>query len=231
MPSPYHEDHDSYLNNYLKTGDRKVIGIGRQVSAMRKDGTIFPMDLSVNEMNFNGNRMFVGTIRDTSEAFAAAQALHVSNTLKSAILASTEYLIVATGIDGTVMVFNEAAENALGYTAEEVVGKQNPALWHDPSEIAARAQVLSDELGETVEPGFDVFRRKVDIEGTDENEWSFIRRDGSRFPALLAVTPLRDEEQRTTGYLGVILDITKRKEMDRLKSDFVSIVSHELRTP
>ena len=198
---------------------------------MRKNGSVFPIDLTVNEMNLDGQRMFVGTIRDTSEAVAAAQALHESNTLMSAILASTEYLIVATEIDGTVMMFNEAAENALGYTAEEVVGKQSPALWHDPSEVVERAKLLSDELGETIEPGFDVFTRKVDMTGTDENEWSFIRRDGSRFPALLAVTPLRDEEQRMTGYLGVILDITKRKEMDRLKADFVSTVSHELRTP
>ncbi|MGJ8569275.1 MAG: CHASE domain-containing protein [Hoeflea sp.] len=231
MPSPYHENHDGYLNNYLETGDRKVIGIRRQVMAMRKNGDTFPIDLTVNEMNLDGRQMFVGTIRDTSKAVAAAQALHEYNTLMSAILASTEYLIVATEIDGTVMMFNEAAENALGYTAEEVVGKHSPALWHDPLEVVERAQVLSDELGETIEPGFDVFRRKVDIKGTDENEWSFIRRDGTRFPALLAVTPLRDEQQQLTGYLGVILDITKRKEMDRLKSDFVSIVSHELRTP
>ncbi|WP_340159432.1 CHASE domain-containing protein [uncultured Hoeflea sp.] len=231
MPPPYHDAHDGFLKNYLNTGEQKVIGLGRQVVGRRKDGSVFPMDLAVNEMKLDGRRMFVGTIRDTSEAVAAAQALHESDTLKTAILASTEYLIVATEMDGTVMVFNEAAEKALGYTAEEVVGKQTPALWHDPSEIVERAKVLTEELGETVEPGFEVFRRKVDLDGTEENEWSFIRRDGTRFPALLAVTPLRDEDQQMTGYLGVILDITKRKEMDRLKSDFVSIVSHELRTP
>ena len=231
MPPPYHDAHDGYLRHYLSTGERKVIGTGRQVVGKRKNGSVFPMDLTVNEMNLDGRRMFVGTIRDTSEAVAAAQALHESNTLMSAILASTEYLIVATEMDGTVMMFNEAAEKALGYTAEEVVGKQTPALWHDPKEVVERAKALTDELGETVEPGFDVFRRKVDLMGTEENEWSFIRRDGTRFPALLAVTPLRDEDQQMTGYLGVILDITKRKEMDRLKSDFVSIVSHELRTP
>jgi len=231
MPPPYHDAHDGFLKNYLNTGEQKVIGVGRQVVGRRKDGSVFPMDLAVNEMKLDGRRMFVGTIRDTSEAVAAAQALHESDTLKTAILASTEYLIVATGMDGTVMVFNEAAEKALGYTAEEVVGKQTPALWHDPLEIVERAKVLSEELGETIEPGFEVFRRKVDLVGTEENEWSFIRRDGTRFPALLAVTPLRDEEQQMTGYLGVILDITKRKEMDSLKADFVSTVSHELRTP
>ncbi|SOE17128.1 PAS domain S-box-containing protein [Hoeflea halophila] len=231
MPAPYHEELDAFLRNYQRTDERKFAGTQRQVSAIRRDGTEFPIDLTVNEMRLDGERMFVGTIRDTSEAVAAAKDLHESNTLKSAILASTEYLIVATELDGTVMMFNEAAESALGYTAEEVVGKQTPSLWHDPAEVARRAQELTEELGETVEPGFGVFTRKVDLVGTDENEWTFIRKDGTRFPVLLAVTPLRDAEQRATGYLGVILDITKRKEMDRLKADFVSTVSHELRTP
>ncbi|MEM5492643.1 CHASE domain-containing protein [Hoeflea sp. AS16] len=231
MPMPYRADHDGYLNRYLTSGERKIIGTDRQVSASRKDGSVFPIDLSVNEMNLDGKRTFVGTIRDTSEAVAAAQALHESNTLKSAILASTEYMIIATDLHGNVMVFNEAAETVLGYTAEEVVGKQTPALWHDQTEVMERAQALSTELGVPVEPGFEVFTRKTDLHGIDENEWTYIRKDGSHLPVELTVTPMRDETQQITGYLGVILDITKRKEIDRLKSDFVSIVSHELRTP
>jgi len=231
MPSPYHDAHDGYLNNYLKTGDRKVIGIGRQVSAMRKDGTIFPMDLSVNEMDFNGTRMFVGTIRDTSEAVAAAHALRESNTLQSAVLASTAYMIIASDIDGKIVIFNEAAEYALGYSAEEVLGQQMPGIWHDPEQVAERAKVLSRELGESVTQDFKALMRKVDKFGIDENEWTYIRKDGSRFPVLATVTSLRNEDQEITGYLGVIVDLTKQKEIERLKSDFISIVSHELRTP
>jgi len=231
MPTPYHADHDGYMSRYLSEGDPKVIGLGRQVSAMRKDGSVFPIDLSVNEMVLDEKRMFVGTIRDTSAAVAAAQALRESNTMKSAILASTEYLIIATDLNGNVIVFNEAAEKALGYAADEIIGKQSPALWHDPEEVVERARVLSAEFNNEIEPGFDVFVGKVAVDGIDENEWTYIRRDGSRFPVMLTVTALRDESQTITGYLGVVLDITKRKEIDRLKSDFVSIVSHELRTP
>ncbi|WP_339762791.1 CHASE domain-containing protein [uncultured Hoeflea sp.] len=231
MPAPYHAGHDGYMSRYLTEGDPKVIGLGRQVSAMRKDGSVFPIDLSVNEMVLDEKRMFVGTIRDTSAAVAAAHALRESNTMKSAILSSTEYLIIATDLNGNVVVFNEAAEKALGYSADEIIGKQTPALWHDPAEVGERARVLSAELDSKVEPGFDVFVRKVEIDGIDENEWTYVRRDGSRFPVMLTVTALRDESQAITGYLGVVLDITKRKEIDRLKSDFVSIVSHELRTP
>jgi len=222
---------NEYINHYLKTGEGLAIGTGQQVSARRKDGSIFPMDISVNEMHLDGKRMLVSTLRDTSEAVAAARALSESNALKSAVMASTEYLIIATDLDGKVMVFNEAAEAALGYSAEEIVGKQTPALWHDPSEVEARAAVLTTELGLLVSPGFETFTKYVDVNGIDENEWTYIRQDGTRFPVLLTVTALRNDAHQTTGYLGVIVDLTKRKEIDRLKSDFISIVSHELRTP
>ena len=222
---------DDYISHYLKTGEGLAIGSGQQVSARRMNGSIFPMDLSVNEMHLDGKRMLVSTLRDTSEAVAAARALSESNALKSAVMASTEYMIIATDLEGKVMVFNEAAETALGYSAEEIVGKQTPALWHDPAEIEERARVLTTELGSLVSPGFETFTRNVDANGIDENEWTFIHRDGQRFPVLMTGTALRNDAHQTTGYLGVIMDLTKRREIERLKSDFISIVSHELRTP
>lgn len=79
MPNPYKDKHDGYLSNYLDTGERKVIGIGREVKAQRRDGTIFPMELGVNEMNMSGKRMFVGTIRDISDRKHAEDELIRSN--------------------------------------------------------------------------------------------------------------------------------------------------------
>lgn len=229
MPNP--EAYDRHLEDYLTTGASWVIGVGRQVSSKHRDGSIFPTDLSVNEMNLDGQRMFVATVRDTSEAVAAAQALSESNALQSAVLASTAFMIIATDVDGKIVIFNEAAETALGYTAEEVVGKQTPAILHDTKEVDEKAKVLSVELGEPVSPGFKTLVKKVDKAGIDENEWTYVRKDGSRFPVLVTATALRNDGDKITGYLGVIVDITKQKEIDRLKSDFVSIVSHELRTP
>ena len=138
-----------------------------------------------------------------------------SNRLNSAILSSTAHLIVATDGTGTVVTFNKAAERALGYRAHEVVGKETPALWHDSAEVAHRANALSAELEESVEPGFEVFIRKPLQEGIETREWTLIRRDGSRFPVTSTVTPLCDGGGNVVGYLGVIEDITERKQQQQ----------------
>ncbi|PWW01715.1 PAS domain S-box-containing protein [Hoeflea marina] len=231
MPQPYRSGHDGFLGQYLKTGTRKVIGIGRQVSAMRKDGSVFPIDLSVNEMMLDGTRLFVGTIRDTSEAVVAAQALREASMLRAAILASTENMIVATDMGGKVIVFNDAAAGTLGYFPDQVIGLETPVLWHEPQEIIDRARTLASELDDAIEPGFQTLISKVDAIGVDENEWTCIRKDGSRLPVQSTVTSLHNEAHETTGYLFVMVDLTKRKEVERMKSEFVSIVNHELRTP
>jgi PAS domain S-box-containing protein len=154
-----------------------------------------------------------------------------SNNLNMAILASTPYLVIATDQQGKVITFNQAAEKALGYSADEIVGRETPSLWHDPAEVAARAAALSEELHETVRPGFEVLVSKSLHLGIHSSEWTFIRKDGSRFPGNLTVTTLRDHRGVPTGYLGVVEDITQRSQMERLKNEFISVVSHELRTP
>ena len=138
-----------------------------------------------------------------------------SNSLNNAILSSAASLVVATDRDGTVVLFNKAAEKALGYSAAEVIGRRTPALWHDRDEIAARARELSAELGTSVQPHLDVFfmrGRDLDLES---NECTFIRKDGSRFDVSLTVTSLRGPEGEVVGYLGMSEDITARKQAER----------------
>ncbi|MDO9371181.1 MAG: histidine kinase dimerization/phospho-acceptor domain-containing protein, partial [Gammaproteobacteria bacterium] len=112
-----------------------------------------------------------------------------------------------------------------------MVGKMTPAILHDPEEVKRRAAELSSEMGVSVQPGFEVFVAKARWGIQDENEWTYICKDGTTFPVLLTVTALREPDGTITGFLGIGKDITERKKIDRMKSEFISTVSHELRTP
>ncbi|HBG07869.1 MAG TPA: hybrid sensor histidine kinase/response regulator, partial [Geobacter sp.] len=130
------------------------------------------------------------------------------------ILDNAAYGIISTTTEGIVSSFNRAAERMLGYTADEVVGKLTPVCWHDQEEIARRALQLSEELGETVAPGFEVFAVRLRHNLPEENEWSYIRKDGTRAPMFLSVTALREDSGRITGLLGLIYDLTERKRAE-----------------
>lgn len=130
------------------------------------------------------------------------------------ILDNLAYSIISTTQDGIVTSFNPAAEHLLGYAADEVIGKQTPALWHDAEEVARRAKQLTQELGETITPGFDVFTARPQRNLTEENEWTFIRKDGTYVSVNLSVTALRDESRRISGFVGIIYDLTERKQAE-----------------
>ena len=138
-----------------------------------------------------------------------------SNRLNNAILSSAATLVVATDLDGKVMLFNKAAERALGYSAAEVIGRRTPALWHDREEMSARARKLSAELGRVVEPRLDVFFTRGRDQDVESNECTFVRKDGSRFDVSLTVTTLRGAEGEVVGFLGMSEDITARKQAER----------------
>jgi len=231
MPEPFHGEHDGYLERYRKTGDARIIGIGREVVGKRKDGGVFPMDLAVSECEVSGRRLFNGIVRDVTAQKAAEEELRATTMLQQAILNSANYSIISTTEDGTIVTFNPAAEAMLGYRAEDVVGKCTPAPFHDAQEVVRRAEELSEELGRRIEPGFEVFVAGARRDVPDEREWTYVRKDGSTLPVLLSVTALRDGARKITGFLGIAYDISERKKIDRMKNEFVSTVSHELRTP
>lgn len=140
--------------------------------------------------------------------------LRETSRFQQAILDSANYTIISTTTDGIICTFNSTAEKYLGYKAAEVIGKVTPAIIHDKNEIIHRSQELSHELGITIEPGFETFVAKVRLGEIDEGEWSYIRKDGSRFPVRLSVTAIRDENNEITGFMGIAQDITERKRSE-----------------
>ena len=141
--------------------------------------------------------------------------LREASQLQHAILDAANYTIISVSPEGLIRTINAAAERWLGYSAREIVGKSTPVIFHDPEEVKRRARELSEELGVNIEPGFEVFVAKARLGVPDENEWTYVRKDGSRFPVMSSVTAVRDGEGNLTGFLGIGSDITARKQAEQ----------------
>jgi signal transduction histidine kinase/ActR/RegA family two-component response regulator len=173
------------------------------------------------------------------------EALLKAGALQNAILTSANFSIIATDEKGIIQLFNIGAERMLGYLAAEVVNKIKPSDIHDPQEVLARAQALSVELGTPITPGFEALAFKASRGIEDSYELTYICKDGSRFPAIVSITALRDDNGDIIGYLLIGTDNSVRKQVESelqnakavaekanlAKSDFLSSMSHELRTP
>ena len=149
----------------------------------------------------------------TAPTVAAVTTLK-TGALQSAIFNSANFSSIATDAKGVIQIFNVGAERMLGYNASEVMNKITPADISDPQEVIARAKALSVELGTSITPGFEalVFKASRGIE--DIYELTYIRKDGSRFPAVVSVTALRDAQDAIIGYLLIGTDNTARKQVE-----------------
>lgn len=168
-----------------------------------------------------------------------------SNQYLQAILESAPYTIIATDCDGLIKMFNHHAEKELQYSASEMIDLSTPEIFHLKSEIIERSNVLTKDLGYSVKPGFDVFVEKIRNGGVDEQEWTYVRKDGASFSALLSITAVKDNVGNTVGYMAISRDMSERRNFERkieeakqhaeqaneAKSLFLANMSHEIRTP
>ena len=167
------------------------------------------------------SELFLLAMEDTTARKQAEKALVKAEALQNAIFNSANFSSIATDAKGVIQIFNVGAERMLGYAAADVMNKITPADISDPQEVIARAKALSVELGTPITPGFEalVFKASRGIE--DIYELTYIRKDGSRFPALVSVTALRDAQEAIIGYLLIGTDNTARKQVEeeRMKLD------------
>jgi PAS domain S-box-containing protein len=270
IPERFRDRHPESVRAYVERPAPRAMGAGRDLYGLRKDGAEIPVEIGLTPLQTAEGLSVLATITDISErkrwensivelnaslerqVVERTAQLRAYSALQRAILANAGYAIVATDTAGLITLFNPAAEAMLGYATGEVVGKTTPALIHDPAEVAARAAALSEELGRTIPPGFEVFVAKARLGAPDPNEWTYIRKDGSRFPVLLNVSALRGDDGNIFGYLGLAADLTELKEsaarleranaeledararaerMAQAKSEFLANMSHEIRTP
>jgi len=187
-----------------------------ELTYIRKDGSRFPAVVSVTALRDDQNAiigyLLIGT--DNTARKQAEEALLKAGALQSAIFNSANFSSIATDAKGVIQIFNVGAERMLGYMAADVMNKITPADISDPQEVIARAKALSVELGTQITPGFEalVFKASRGIE--DIYELTYIRKDGSRFPAVVSVTALRDAQDAIIGYLLIGTDNTVRKQIE-----------------
>ncbi|MBF0422605.1 MAG: PAS domain S-box protein [Magnetococcales bacterium] len=243
MPEPYHSGHDSYLQRYLQTGEPRVIGKGREVEGRRKDGSTFPLHLSVGEMSISNRRMFVGIVTDISELKQyEAEMVRYRDHLQELVTIATAEIkaIIQTAVNGIITIdgkgiiriFNPSAEALFGWRSVEVIGK-NVSLLMEESVASRHDDYLENFL----------ITGRTKIIGIGR-EVTAKRKDGSYFPAHLAVGYANLGHGKHM-FVGFISDITLQKENEaellrakeaaeagaRAKAAFIARMSHEIRTP
>jgi PAS domain S-box-containing protein len=187
-----------------------------ELTYIRKDGSRFPAVVSITALRDDLDAiigyLLIGT--DNTARKEAEEALLKAGALQSAIFNSANFSSIATDADGVIQIFNVGAERMLGFTAAEVMNQITPADISDPQEVIARAKALSVELDTQITPGFEalVFKASRGIE--DIYELTYIRKDGSRFPAVVSITALRDPKGAIIGYLLIGTDNTARKQIE-----------------
>ena len=155
----------------------------------------------------------------TDKRAAEAERNRTSLLLESVLDAASEIAVIATDTQGVMTMFNSGAEKMLGYSADEVVNQQTPAIFHVEQEIIERGEQLSQRFGQDIR-GFDTFVYMSRVEGSEVRLWTYLPKGGGKLTVSLAVTTMRDSDNAIIGYLGVAQDIT---EQERSRRDLLSV--------
>ncbi len=202
MPEPYHSEHDEYLDNYKRTGNKKIIGKGREVTALRKDGSTFPIHLSVSEYLIGDTKLFTGIVRDLTAQKEAERLLEVSEQKSRAMISSALDPIITIAAKGIIESVNQAFTKMFLYEPEEVVGKN--------------IKILMPEPYHSEHDGYlDNYKRTGDKQIIGKGrEVTALRKDGSTFPIHLSVSEYLIGDNKL--FTGIVRDLTAQKEAERL---------------
>jgi len=193
MPSPHRESHDAYIRRYLETGEKKIIGIGREVEGLRKDGTLFPIDLAVTEIVVDGKRVFAAFVRDITERKQAAEELRQERDFAESLIETAQAIVLVLDPGGRIVRFNQYMESLSGYKLDEVVGND----WFETFLPVRDAAKIRRVFREALEG--------LDVRG---NVNPIVTKSGEEREITWWAKTLKDAEGRVTGVLSVGQDVT-----------------------
>jgi PAS domain S-box-containing protein len=202
MPEPYHSQHDGYLARFHRTGERRIIGIGREVEGRRKDGTVFPIDLAVSEVHVDGRVLYSGIARDLSPIRAADDALRQSEeSLRLLVEGVADHAMILLEPDGRIAAWNAGAERMFGYPGDAIVGRAVSALHpaDDPAE-----PLLAEAFSY----------------GTVDTRARRVRADGTEFEAHVVLSAVYAHDGSLRAFANVVRDITQQKAQEARQEAF-----------
>lgn len=231
VPGPDLEIRGGGVGRFRTSRTAGAVPVPRQLSGRHYDGTEVPLEMAVARLDLPTRTVYVGAFRDITQRRRTEARLQRLTTFQRAMLDSANNTIIATDTEGTIALVNPAVERLLGYRPQDLIGRVTPEHLHDSEEMRRNAEAVGREQGVPTPQGFAALTARARAGLPDEREWVYVAADGRHIPVLLSITALRDDSDQLIGFLGIGTDITERKRIEKMKSEFISVVSHELRTP
>jgi len=277
IPGRFHHKHVQHRDGYIHDPRSRPMGLGMDLFAVKKDGTEFPVEVSLGNYKNNGDNNVIAFISDitirkkaeeeikklndeleatveqrTKELRETLYQLQISSeklqdalSYQKALLDNAGAMIIATDENGIIKLLNPEASVNLGYNDSEVINKSSIILFHDKKELEKKRKELTRKFGVDLQDDFGVLVEESRQHIHEEEEYTYVGKDGTAFPVSITLTTILDNTGRVTGFMVIAFDISRRKkaeedlrnalekekELNELKSNFVSMASHEFRTP